>query len=365
MKILNIVGTRPNFIKMAPLMEQMLKTGDITPILLHTGQHYDENMNRVFFDQLGIPKPEVDLEVGSGTNAWQIAEIIKRFEAALDRYAPDAVLVVGDVNSTLACSLVASYHKIPVFHVEAGLRSFDRNMPEEINRILTDRLSDLLFVTEKSGMKNLITEGIDSEKVHFVGNVMVDTLLKSRVLAEKSSNILARLKLERKSYAVMTLHRPSNVDAVGPLTSILEAVAELAGEMPVVFSMHPRTEKRVREFNLEHLTEPLTLLPPQPYLDMLQLMNFAQMVLTDSGGMQEETTILAVPCLTLRENTERPITLEQGTNVLVGSDKKKILREAGNILKAGGKKGSRPELWDGCAAQRILQVISRWQSTSV
>lgn len=341
-------------------MEQMRKAPDITPRLLHTGQHYDNNMKHVFFDQLGIPRPDIDLEIGSGTNAGQISEILKRFEPVLQQEKPDAILVVGDVNSTLACALAASYHGTPVIHVEAGLRSFDRDMPEEINRILTDQLSELLFTTEKSAMENLEREGVDPKKVHFVGNVMVDTLIKFRALAEQRSDILDKLKLKRKEFAVMTLHRPSNVDSPKPLVSILESVAELSKEMRVVFAIHPRTEKRVGEFNLSKLVEPLTLLPPLPYLDMLKLMDSARMVLTDSGGMQEETTILDVPCLTFRENTERPITLEQGTSILVGNDKDKILREARNILKTGGKKGSRPELWDGRAAERIFDVLSRW-----
>ncbi|MFQ5716407.1 MAG: non-hydrolyzing UDP-N-acetylglucosamine 2-epimerase [Nitrospinales bacterium] len=364
MKILNVVGARPNFIKIAPIIEQMRKTDDIHPRLLHTGQHYDDNMNRVFFEQLEIPKPDFELEVGSGTNAWQVGEIIKRFEAALNREKPDAVLVVGDVNSTVACALVATYQRIPVIHVEAGLRSFDRTMPEEINRTLTDRLSGLLFTTEKSAMKNLRNEGIASEKIHFVGNVMVDTLLKFQTLAETKSDILDKLGLKRNAYVAMTLHRPVNVDSAKPLTSILEAVVELARETRVVFAIHPRAEKQVKKFNLFHLLEPLTLVPPQPYLDMLQLMAHAQMVLTDSGGMQEEATILDVPCLTMRENTELPVTLEIGTSVLVGNDKNKILREARDILKMGGKKGTRPELWDGRAAKRIVEVLARWKPST-
>lgn len=364
MKILNIVGARPNFIKIAPIMEQMRKADHIDPLLLHTGQHYDDNMNRVFFEQLEIPKPDFELEVGSGTNARQVGEIMKRFESTLKREKPDAVLVVGDVNSTIACALVATYQGIPVIHVEAGLRSFDRTMPEEINRTLTDRLSGLLFTTEKSAMKNLKNEGIASQKIHFVGNVMVDTLLKFQALAETKSNILDKLELERNAYAVMTLHRPSNVDTVKPLTAILEAVVELARETRVVFAIHPRTKKQVEKFNLSHLLEPLTLVPPQPYLDMLQLMERARMVLTDSGGMQEEATILDVPCLTMRENTERPVTLEIGTSVLVGNDKSRILCEARDILKTGGKKGIRPELWDGCAAKRIVEVLARWKPST-
>ncbi|KMP10767.1 UDP-N-acetylglucosamine 2-epimerase [Candidatus Nitromaritima sp. SCGC AAA799-A02] len=360
MRILNIVGTRPNFIKMAPLMEQMLPSPAIDPILLHTGQHYDENMSRLFFDQLKIPKPDFDLGVGSESNANQIGEIIKRVDPVLEQEKPDAVLVVGDVNSTMACALAASYREIPVFHVEAGLRSFDRSMPEEINRIVTDSLSDLLFVTEKSGLENLAREGIDSKKVHFVGNVMVDTLLRHKETAEQTSRALDTLKLEKRQYVVLTLHRPSNVDQPGILESVLQGVLELSKQIPVVFPIHPRTRKKISEFGLDLLLEPLILVEPQPYLDMVNLMSHARMLLTDSGGIQEETTILQVPCLTLRENTERPVTLERGTNTLVGTGNGAILSAAEKILTTEGKKASRPELWDGAAAQRILKILNDW-----
>ena len=360
MKILNIVGARPNFMKIAPLVEQMRASGKVESVLLHTGQHYDENMNRVFFAQLGIPRPDFDLEVGSGSPAWQVGEISKRFEPILLSQKPDAILVVGDVHSTISCALVASYHRVPVFHVEAGLRSFDLGMPEEINRMLTDRLSSLLFTTEKSASDNLTKEGIDLKKVHFVGNVMVDTLLKHRDVAEKESQILDLHKLKPQGYAVLTLHRPSNVDSADNLKSILEGIEELSREIPVVFTLHPRTEKKIKEFQLLSLVEKHTLLAPLPYLDMLKLMSHARLVLTDSGGIQEETTVLGVPCLTIRENTERPITVEEGTNYLVGTDKQKILQMAREVLSTGGKKGRRPEFWDGRASERIVKVLMDW-----
>lgn len=360
MKILNIVGARPNFMKIAPLTEQMRVSGKIESVLLHTGQHYDENMNLVFFQQLGIPRPDFDLEVGSGSPAWQVGEISKRFEPILLAQNPDAILVVGDVNSTISCALVASYHKIPVFHVEAGLRSFDLSMPEEINRMLTDRLSSLLFTTEKNASENLAKEGIDLKKVHFVGNVMVDTLLKHQMVAEKESRILDQHELKSGEYAVLTLHRPSNVDDPATLKSILEGIEELSREIPVVFTLHPRTERKMKDFQLQSLLRRVTLVSPLPYLDMLKLMSHARLVLTDSGGVQEETTVLGVPCLTIRENTERPITMEEGTNHLVGTDKAKILQMARQILSNGGKKGRRPEFWDGRASERIVKILADW-----
>lgn len=364
MKIINVVGTRPNFIKIAPVMEQMLNADGIEPLLLHTGQHYDSNMNQVFFDQLGIPRPDIDLGVGSGSLPDQFAEIIRLFDAALEKEKPDATLVVGDVISTVACALAASYRRIPVIHVEAGLRSFDMDMPEEINRLLTDRLSDLLFTTEACAAVNLKREGVDPKKIRFVGNVMVDTLLKHRQAADETSGVLNRLGLEKRKYAVMTLHRPSNVDHEEILTSIMRAVAEISKKIEIVFAIHPRTEKMIRKFGLINLSDSITLLEPQPYLDMLQLMNHAKMVLTDSGGMQEETSVLGVPCLTIRNNTERPVTVEEGTNTIVGTDRENILRAADDVLSTGGKSGRCPELWDGCAAKRIVKIIQEWNFCS-
>ena len=360
MKILNIVGTRPNFIKIAPLMNQMSQKPAIKPILLHTGQHYDESMSKIFFEQLKIPKPDIFLEINSQSNACQIGEIVKSIDPILEQEIPDAVLVVGDVNSTLACALAASYRGIPVIHVEAGLRSFDRSMPEEINRYITDHLSELMFVTEKSGLDNLAKEKIDLKKVHFVGNVMVDTLRQHSDLAERESCILERLELKEGQYAVVTLHRPCNVDTVDILKPILEATRKLAKELKVVFPVHPRTIDKIKEFNLQHIIDSLSITDPLPYLDMLLLMSKARLVLTDSGGIQEETTALGIPCITMRENTERPITIEKGTNILSGNKGANILLAARNVIDTGGKKGSIPDLWDGKAANRIVKIISSW-----
>jgi len=361
MKILNIVGARPNFMKIAPIMEQMKASSKITPILLHTGQHYDQNMNDVFFDQLGIPRPDIELGVGSGGQAWQVSETVRKFDPVLEKESPDAILVVGDVNATVACALAASYRKIPVIHVEAGLRSFDWNMPEEINRVVTDRLSDLLFTTEPSGRENLLKEGTPSEKIQFAGNVMVDTLLKHRESAAQTSHILDQLQLQSGEYAVMTLHRPSNVDERKVFEGILKAVHHISKQMKVVFAVHPRTRTRIEEFGLEESVKSLVLLEPQPYLDMVRLMSQAKLMLTDSGGVQEETTVLGVPCLTIRENTERPVTVNEGTNTLVGISPEAIIREAEHIFKTGGKQGKCPELWDGCAAERIVRFLEQWQ----
>ena len=360
MKIINVVGTRPNFIKMAPLMEQMLQVPSINPILLHTGQHFDENMSQIFFEQLKIPRPHIHLRVGSENNANQINEIVKRVDPILESENPDALLVVGDVNSTVACALAASYRKIPVIHVEAGLRSFDRSMQEEVNRYTTDHLSELMFVTEKSGLDNLAKEKIDLKKVHFVGNVMVDTLRQHSDLAERESCILERLELKEGQYAVVTLHRPCNVDTVDILKPILEATRKLAKELKVVFPVHPRTIDKIKEFNLQHIIDSLSITDPLPYLDMLLLMSKARLVLTDSGGIQEETTALGVSCITMRENTERPITIEKGTNILSGNKGANILLAARNVIDTGGKKGSIPDLWDGKAANRIVKIISSW-----
>jgi UDP-N-acetylglucosamine 2-epimerase (non-hydrolysing) len=361
MKILNIVGTRPNYIKIAPLIEQMDQSTKINYSLIHTGQHYDENMNQIFFDQLGIPSPNLNLGVKGGSSVKQVSQILENIEPVLLQEKPHAILVVGDVNSTLACSMAAAYHNIKVIHVEAGLRSFDLSMPEEINRVLTDKISDLLFVTEESGMKNLAKEGIDPQKIHFVGNVMIDTLLKHKKFAEDNSRILDRLGLKSQKYSVVTLHRPSNVDQKAVLQDVLESLAVLAREIPVVFPIHPRTEKRIKEFKLGQFTKDLILIPPTSYLNMIQLISNSKMVLTDSGGVQEETTILNIPCLTLRKNTERPVTLEKGTNILVGTKPNDILKAAKNIKVNRGGKGSHPELWDGLAAKRIVEVLENWK----
>lgn len=356
MKIFNVVGARPNFMKIAPLLEEMKRHPSLEPVLVHTGQHYDEKMSRLFFEDLQLPKPDVDLEVGSGSHAAQTAEVMLRFEPLCLRHKPDAILVVGDVNSTIACALVAAKLGILVVHVEAGLRSYDRSMPEEINRILTDALSDLLFTTEAGASDNLMKEGIPAAKIHFVGNVMIDTLLRSREKA-KSAKILDDLHLSQGHYAVVTLHRPSNVDDKAQLHSLLRTFSRIAEQIPVVFPMHPRTVKQIDLFGLNEIAKSLRITAPLGYLDMLHLMSHAKMVLTDSGGIQEETTVLGVPCLTLRLSTERPVTITQGTNLLVGVRGEDILREAALILDGKGKAGRIPPKWDGKAAERIVEVL--------
>ena len=349
MKIFNVVGARPNFMKIAPIVEEMSKTADLKGILVHTGQHYDEGMSDVFFRELGIPVPDVHLGVGSGTHAEQTARVMVEFEKVCINEKPDLVVVVGDVNSTMACSIVAAKLLIPVAHVEAGLRSFDRTMPEEINRLVTDALSDLLFTTSRDADENLKREGVDPAKIHFVGNVMIDTLLKQRQKA-------AALDVEKpKQYALVTLHRPSNVDDPKVLGPILEALQQISRTMPVLFPIHPRTRKRVIDFGLS--MDGIRTLDPLGYLEFLNLESTASVVLTDSGGLQEETTILRVPCLTLRYNTERPVTIEHGTNIMVGPDKARILEAFRRIMNGDWKPSGPPEFWDGHAAQRIVQVI--------
>ena len=322
MRIINVVGARPNLMKIAPLMAAYKKAERIEPLLVHTGQHYDELMSDLFFRELGIPEPDVNLGVGSGTHAVQTAEIMKAFEPIVLEYKPDAVIVVGDVNSTIACGLVAVKMGIKLIHIEAGFRSFDRSMPEEINRVLTDAISDFLFCTEQSGLDDLIRESIPKEKIFLVGNVMIDTLLKNKTKAE-GSNILEQLNLNGDGFCVLTLHRPSNVD--DPIVSgkILDALEVIQNDMPIIFPIHPRTHQNLASFHLDKRFEKLLNLQridPLGYLDFLKLMTSARLVLTDSGGIQEETTILKVPCLTLRENTERPITVEIGSNQVVDTD---------------------------------------------
>ena len=358
-RILNVVGTRPNFMKIAPLMAAYRRTVAIEPLLLHTGQHYDATMSDLFFRDLGIPEPDINLGVGSESHAVQTAEIMKAFEGVILEEQPDAVLVVGDVNSTIACGLVAVKLGIPLVHVEAGLRSRDRTMPEEINRLLTDAISDLLFCTEQAGVDNLAREGVDTSKVFLVGNVMVDTLHAQRERA-KASPVLQKLGLTAREYAVLTLHRPSNVDDRVVLTNILDALEEIQAELPVVLPMHPRLRDVVVRLGLQEQFAEMSRLrvtDPLGYLDFLKLMSEARIVLTDSGGIQEETTILKVPCLTLRENTERPVTVEVGTNRLVGM-------EAEGILTAFRETMSRrvssevPPLWDGKSSDRIVAILS-------
>lgn len=356
MKILVICGARPNFMKIAPIMWEIRRRGGIDSFLVHTGQHYDAKMSDLFFEQLRIPRPDIDLGVGSGSHAGQTAEVMKRIEPVIIEQKPDVLLVVGDVNSTIACALVAVKLGVPVAHVEAGLRSFDRTMPEEINRILTDAISQWLFVSERSGIENLKAEGIGAERVFFVGNVMIDTLLATRAHFERST-ILGDMGLTPGRFAVLTLHRPANVDDPGVLNGILEALVGLAREMPIVFPVHPRTRKalNVRAAGSE---SNLRLVDPLGYLEFMKLVGSARVVLTDSGGIQEETTVLGVPCITLRSNTERPATVTEGTNVLVGSDPQKIAA-AWQQAMAAPKPARIPELWDGRAAGRILDVLVR------
>ncbi len=363
-RVICVVGARPNFMKIAPLMQCFERSRVLEAYLLHTGQHYDAAMKTAFFEQLHIPEPDADLGVGSGSHAVQTAEIMRRFEPVLDAQVPDAVLVVGDVNSTIACALVAAKKGVPIIHVEAGLRSFDRSMPEEINRVVTDQLSDLLFTTERQAMVNLEREGIDPRRVHFVGNVMIDTLLENRRRAPAVADVLASAGVDRgptNGFGVVTLHRPSNVDDPQTLASLILTLAELSTELPLLLPLHPRTAARLESTKLmERAQAACVLLPPLDYLDMLALLQNAVMVLTDSGGIQEETTALGVPCLTLRANTERPTTVEAGTNTLVGNDRPRILAAARDVLRTGGKTGRVPELWDGRAAGRIVRVVEDW-----
>lgn len=359
MKILNVVGARPNFMKIAPLMAEYSRHEDIHAILIHTGQHYDEIMSKLFFNELGIPEPDINLEVGSGSHAVQTAEIMKAFEPVVLEHKPDAVLVVGDVNSTIACGLVAVKLGVKLIHVEAGLRSGDRTMPEEINRVLTDSISDLLFCTEQSGVNNLLREGISPKRIHMVGHVMIDTLLRNKEKAKKS-NILNLLNLDGDDFAVLTLHRPSNVDDPVIFGRILDALTIIQNDMPVIFPIHPRTRKNLMSCSLGKRLEEMPgfrLTDPLGYLDFLKLMSNAKVVLTDSGGIQEETTVLKVPCITLRENTERPITAEIGTNQIVGTDPQKILAAYRNATSGNWREPQIPPLWDGKAAKRIVDII--------
>ena len=360
MKIINIIGARPNFMKIAPIMAAYDICSNIEPILVHTGQHYDEKMSDLFFRQLGIPEPDINLGVGSASHAVQIAEIMKTFEMVVLQHEPDAVLVVGDVNSTIACGLVAVKLSVKLVHVEAGLRSFDRSMPEEINRVLTDSISHLLFCTEQSGVDNLIHEGIPKEKIFLVGNVMIDTLLKNRAKAERS-NVLNQLNLDGNDFAVLTLHRPANVDNVEVFARILDALEIIQKDMPVIFPVHPRTRRNLYSTSLGERVDAmvgLRLLEPIGYLDFLKLMSSAKIVLTDSGGVQEETTILKVPCLTLRENTERPITVEIGSNHVVGMDTNRIIEAYHHVVENSQCEPQIPPFWDGRAAKRIVNILS-------
>lgn len=366
-----VVGARPNYMKMAPIVRAFSYHSPMLPALLvHTGQHYDVEMNDRLFADLKMPKPDINLEVGSSSHAVQTAEVMRRFEPVVDEHRPSCVLVVGDVNSTLACALVAAKKGIPVVHVEAGLRSFDRTMPEEINRVLTDQISDLLYTTERNAHGNLAREGIAESRVHFVGNVMIDSLLanvESAVSPERTlekAGIESKFAKAREGYGVVTLHRPSNVDQADTLEPLLRVLRQVSEQVPLIFALHPRTRRNVEQFGLQSLLagRRIALLPPQGYLEMLGLIANSAVVLTDSGGIQEETTALSVPCLTLRENTERPITVEQGTNTIVGRSGEAILKSVAEVLSGGGKRGRRPELWDGKAAERIAEHLYGWLS---
>jgi UDP-N-acetylglucosamine 2-epimerase (non-hydrolysing) len=354
-----VAGARPNFMKIAPLSRAFAAAG-ISVRIVHTGQHYDEKMSRTFFEELDIPPPDVNLEVGSGSHVWQIAEVLRRIEPELLAHRPDVVLVVGDVNSTAAAAIAAVKLGVPVAHVEAGLRSFDRTMPEETNRILTDAIARWLFTSEPSGAVNLLREGVPAERVHFVGNVMIDTLMTHRQRADGPRAARA-LGLEPRRYVVLTLHRPSNVDDPERLRSILRAVHQIAAEMPVAFVIHPRTRARLDALGLAAPPEGgrLLLIEPLGYLAMLGLMDASSFVMTDSGGVQEETTALGVPCLTLRENTERPVTIDVGGNRLVGWQTETILAAARDVLDGTAPPPRLPEKWDGRAARRIATILQQ------
>ncbi|HEY1434419.1 MAG TPA: UDP-N-acetylglucosamine 2-epimerase (non-hydrolyzing) [Thermoanaerobaculia bacterium] len=356
MLICSVVGARPNFMKMAPVVEEILKRG-IPHLFVHTGQHYDDNMSRVFFDELGMPKPDIDLGVGSDSQTRQTASVMVAFEGVCRQRRPDLVLVGGDVNSTMAVSLVAAKERIRLGHVESGLRSFDREMPEEINRVVTDHLSDYLFTTEESGGVNLRREGVPDERIHFVGNCMVDTLKKHEAVAIARAPWSA-LGLRPREYALLTLHRPSNVDSAEALAPLLESIRRVSAKMPVLFPVHPRTRARMESLGSSGAAGDVRLCEPLPYLTFLGLMARARLVLTDSGGIQEETTALGVPCVTLRRNTERPITVTHGTNRLATAPRE-IEACVGEVLAGNWPAGQGVPLWDGRASVRIVDIITR------
>jgi len=360
MKIITVAGARPNFIKIAPLYRAFNNRKDqVDHMICHTGQHFDKNMSKIFFEELEIPKPDFNLGVGGGTHADQTARIMIEFEKILNQEKPDLILVPGDVNSTLACSVVASKMGITIGHVESGLRSFDRGMPEEINRIVTDVLSDYLFVSEESGLINLQQEGVDKGKVHFVGNIMIDSLVHFLPKIERSP-ILDKLGLVSGDYTLMTFHRPSNVDTRQSLARLVEMLNRLAGQTKLVFPVHPRTRKNLEKNDLlSTLDSSIVLLEPIGYLDFLALTRSAKLVITDSGGIQEETTFLGVQCITVRDNTERPVTVTVGTNQLIGTDLAEVEKAAEEVLAGNIKKGSIPEFWDGNTAERIADIVTK------
>lgn len=367
LRIINVGGARPNFMKIAPVIDEMRQRSNrIEPLLVHTGQHYDESMSDTFFDDLQIPPPDINLEVGSGSHSEQTARIMIAFEQVLLEHPPDWVVVVGDVNSTMAAAIVSAKMLVPVAHVEAGLRSSDRSMPEEINRLVTDSLADLLLTPSRDADENLIREGVAPEKIRFVGNVMIDTLFRSMERA-RGSTILERLKLEPGTFCAMTLHRPSNVDDKETLSGVLDALGTIGERLPIVFPVHPRTRARLEQFGLNERIRKqssLVLTEPLGYLDFLRLYSNSRLVLTDSGGIQEETTALGIPCLTLRQNTERPITVSQGTNRVVGNQPEAIKQAALAALEQDPVPARAPELWDGHAAVRIVDAIEEASSRS-
>jgi UDP-N-acetylglucosamine 2-epimerase (non-hydrolysing) len=355
-RVLSVVGARPNFIKLAPLARALAARTGVEHVVVHTGQHYDRNMSDTFFEDLGVPEPQHNLDVGSGSHAAQTAAIMLRLEPVLLAERPDVVLVYGDVNSTVAAALVAAKLRVPVGHVEAGLRSHDWSMPEEINRVVTDRLADLLFTPSRDADENLRAEGIPLERIHFVGNIMIDSLV-SLLPRARASDALRRFDVTAGEFVIVTLHRPSNVDAAATLAGVMRALGRLAEAHPVLFPVHPRTQKRLAEFALPTPNSCLRLIEPLGYIDMLSLVQAAGLVITDSGGLQEETSFLGIPCVTVRPNTERPVTISQGTNRLVAAEAHAIVDAA---ERAWGTGGARPiERWDGRAAERIAQVLLR------
>lgn len=361
-QVICVVGARPNFMKMAPILEALKAYPRLRPTLVHTGQHYDREMSEAFFRELDLPRADLDLNVGSGTHGRQTGKILEEFERILLERPPELVVVAGDVNSTLACALASVKLHVPVAHVEAGLRSRNRLMAEEINRVLTDRISDYLFTTSRSAGDNLRSEGIEEGRIHFVGNVMIDTLRRLEPLARERSRVLEELSLAPGSYAVLTLHRPELVDSRETFLPVLGALEKVAAALKLVCPLHPRTRRRLEEFGLLERLEKapgMVLLGPRGYLDFLRLTSAARLVLTDSGGIQEETTVLGVPCLTLRPETERPVTVAEGTNTVVGLDPGRIVSESLRVLEGKGKAGRVPELWDGRAAERIAAVLAR------
>ncbi len=359
MKIVHVVGARPNFMKVQPVLSSLESVPDVEQILVHTGQHYDRNMSRVFFEQIELKEPDVNLEVGSSSHSVQTAEIMIRLEQFLLERSPQLVLVYGDVNSTVAAALVCAKIGIPIGHIEAGLRSFDRSMPEEINRLLTDQISDLLFTPSVDGNENLHAEGIAAERIHFVGNVMIDTLIRLLPRAESlCPKLAANYGLESGAFGMVTLHRPSNVDEQESLEKIINALCELSRSLPLLFPLHPRTAKKLKSLTMPVSPERLSFIDPLGYLEFLCLQKNAALVITDSGGIQEETSFLNVPCLTMRENTERPVTVKDGSSYLIGRDMEKLNSTFNLILAGNAKQATVPPLWDGHAGQRIASVIA-------